>query len=61
MKNPFSKYVRPFIAFSMVVMIGYGFFTKIIGPEYIMGLATGILGSYFEGGSGTESGLVNGS
>jgi hypothetical protein len=36
----------------MIAMIGYGFISGTIGPEYIMGLATGILGSYFEGGMG---------
>lgn len=50
MNSPFSIYVRPIIALSMIVMIDYGFICGIIGPEYIMGLATGILGSYFEGG-----------
>jgi len=48
MNAPFSKYVRPIIALSLLMLIGYGFVTERIGAEYIMGLATGVIGSYFD-------------
>jgi hypothetical protein len=44
----FSKHIRSIITLSFVGLIIYGFVEGSIGPEYIMGLATGIFGSYFE-------------
>lgn len=49
MKSPFAIYVRPIVALALTGLIVYGFVIDKIGAEYIMGLATGVIGSYFEG------------